>query len=84
MNSIKLDKNVIITLGNTISEILHKSNIKTETTLNIKVDSLSFKKIDEDLYYRGNEKAEQNDFQPSDDEIIVKFSNLLIIIEKEK
>ena len=83
MNNIKLDKNVIITLGNTINEILHKSNIKSETTLNIKVDSLSFKKIDEDLYYRGNEKAEQSDFRPSDDEITVKFSNLKIIIEKE-
>lgn len=84
MSEVKLDKNTIITLGNTISEILHKSKVKTNSVLNIKVDPLSFKKIDEDLYYRGNENVEQNGFQPSDDKINVKFSNLLIIIEKEK
>lgn len=83
MNEIKLDKNTLITLGNTVSEILHKANIKKDATLNIKVDPMSFKKIDEDLYYRGNENNEKNEFQPSDDEILVKFSNLVIFIEKE-
>ena len=81
MNSVKLDKNTIITLGNTISEILHKANVKTENVLYIKVDPLSFKKIDEDLYYRGNENNNEG-FKPSDGEIKVKFSNLMIIIEK--
>lgn len=82
MKNVKLDKNTIITLGNNISEILYKANVKSENVLNIKVDPLSFKKIDEDLYYRGNENND-NEFQPSDNEINIKFSNLMIIIEKE-
>ena len=45
MNNIKLDKNTLIMLGNTVSEILSKANVKEESMLHIKVDKHSFQKI---------------------------------------
>lgn len=81
MNNVNLNRNTLIELGNKISEILTKSNVKDSSILHIKVDDNSFKKIDEDLYYRNDEKKE--DFLPSENEIILKFLNLLIFIEKE-
>lgn len=81
MTNVKLDRNTIIQLGNTVLEILTKANIKNDSILRITVDKESFKKIDEDLYYRGDDK--NNKFQPSENEIIVKFLNFIIIIEKE-
>lgn len=80
MSNIKLDKNTLIMLGNTISEILSKANVKEESILHIKVDKHSFQKIDEDLFYRNEDKNKE--FQPSENEIILKFNNLLIFINK--
>jgi hypothetical protein len=80
MINIKLDKNTLIMLGNTISEILSKANVKEESILHIKVDKHSFQKIDEDLFYRNENKNEE--FQPSENEIQLKFNNLLIFIDK--
>jgi small-conductance mechanosensitive channel len=70
MSNINLNRNTLIELGNKISEILTKSNVKDSSVLHIKVDENSFKKIDEDLYYRNDEKKE--DFLPSENEIILK------------
>jgi Ni,Fe-hydrogenase III component G len=81
MSNINLNRNTLIELGNKISEILTKSNVKDSSVLHIKVDENSFKKIDEDLYYRNDEQKEE--FLPSENEIILKFLNLLIFIEKE-
>ena len=80
MNNIKLDKNTLIMLGNTVSEILSKANVKEESILHIKVDKHSFQKIDEDLFYRNEDTNKE--FQPSENEIILKFNNLLIFIDK--
>ena len=80
MNSVKLDKNTLIVLGNTVSEILMKAKVNEETVLHIKVDDYSFKKIDEDLFYRNEDN--KKDFQPSEDNIQLKFNNLMIFIEK--
>lgn len=82
MNSVKLDKNTLIMLGNTVSEILMKANVNEKTVLHIKVDDYSFKKIDEDLFYRGEDN--KKDFQPSEDNIQLKFNNLVIFLEKIK
>lgn len=81
MSNINLNRNTLIELGNTVSEILTKANVKDNSILHIKVDEESFKKIDEDLYYRNDEKKEE--FLPSENEIILKFLNLMIFIEKE-
>jgi hypothetical protein len=80
MNNIKLDKNTLIMLGNTVSEILSKANVKEESMLHIKVDKHSFQKIDEDLFYRNEDTNKE--FQPSENEILLKFDNLLIFIDK--
>jgi hypothetical protein len=80
MNNIKLDKNTLIMLGNTVSEILSKANVKEESMLHIKVDKHSFQKIDEDLFYRNEDTNKE--FQPSENEILLKFNNLLIFIDK--
>ena len=80
MNNIKLDKNTLIMLGNTVSEILSKANVKEESVLRIKVDNYSFQKIDEDLFYRNEDTNKE--FQPSENEILLKFNNLLIFIDK--
>lgn len=82
MNEVKLDRNTLINLGTTISDTLLKSNIKEESYLKIIVDDISFKKIDEDLFYRG-ENDEKKEFEPSEDNIQLKFNSLLIIIEKK-
>lgn len=82
MNEVKLDRNTLINLGTTISDTLLKANIKEESYLKIIVDDISFKKIDEDLFYRG-ENDEKKEFEPSEDNIQLKFNNLLIIIEKK-
>lgn len=82
MNEVKLDRNTLINLGITISDTLLKANIKEESYLKIIVDDISFKKIDEDLFYRG-ENDEKKEFEPSEDNIQLKFNNLLIIIEKK-
>lgn len=82
MNEVKLDRNTLINLGATISDTLLKANIKEESYLKIIVDDISFKKIDEDLFYRG-ENDEKKEFEPSEDNIQLKFNNLLIIIEKK-
>lgn len=83
MNEINLDKNTLIQLGSMIYEILKKSNVTKECELTINVDGWSFKKIDEDIFYRDNENSSKT-FEPSDNEILLKFHNLQIIIKKDK
>ena len=55
MSNVMLDKNTLIMLGNTVSEMLIKAKVKEESVLHIKVDEYSFKKIDEDLFYRNED-----------------------------
>ncbi len=79
---VELNKNLLLELGNNISTILHKGKIYNEVKLIINLDEESFKKIDEELYYRNNDTDEE--FIPSDNEIITIFKNLKIIFNKEK
>ena len=82
MDEIKLDKNTLIQLGNSLFDVLHEVNVTKDCQLIINVDNVSFKKIDEDIYYRDN-KDENKNFEPSENEIVLKFHNLKIIIRKE-
>jgi len=81
MSNVTLNRNKLIELGNIVSEILIKSNIKSDCTLDINVDEISFKKIDEDIFYRDNKNNEE--FHPSEDKIVLRFHNLFININKE-
>lgn len=82
MNVVNLSRDTLIDLGNKISDVLSVCNVKEKSTLEITVDNVSFKKIDEDLFFRGNEKEEN--FEPSEDNIQLNFHKLLILIKKGK
>lgn len=77
---IYLSSDNIFKLGSELSENLIKNKLLIDNTLTIKVDEESFKKIDEDLYYRNNKDGEG--FEPSFSNITIKFPHLNIIIEK--
>ena len=70
----------IAELGQMINDKLREDGIKQKAKLIINVNKDEFRKIDEDLYYRNNEKKEE--FIPSEDEIIVNFDNVKIIIKE--
>lgn len=69
-------------LGYEISDILIDNKISQSNQLSLTVDENTFKKIDEDLYYRNANDGEDK-FIPSFSEIDIKFPNLTIIIKKE-
>lgn len=77
-----LSTNKLSELGNYISEYMRELNIE-KSELHINVDEKSFKKIDEDLYFRLNETNKENDYIPSENEINISFQNILIKIKKE-
>jgi len=77
LNSIK-----IYELGEYIAKFLNENGLTQENDLVIKVDKSQLKKIDEDLYYRNKPKGEE--FEPSDDTVVVKFENLNIIFTSEE
>lgn len=71
----------LMELGSNIEQQLLLYNNKERNELKIYVDEESFKKIDEDMYYR--QFPDGKDFQPSDDTIIINFEYLRIIISKK-
>ena len=79
MREIKLSRDRLIELGSYISETLIKTNVINECSLEINVDEKSFQKIDEDIFFRENNHEE---YQPSEDKIVLRFNNLLIHINK--
>lgn len=81
MKKNKLNKNTLIEIGNIISNALTNVDVINKPTLNIIVDNDYFTKIDEDLYYRSDNKEKK--FSPSENEIILNFNNVFIKIEKE-
>lgn len=72
----------IYELGQFISNKLKEDGITDKSELSIYVGNEHFKKIDEDLFYR-NKTDENQEFIPSEGEIIVNFDNVRILI-KEK
>lgn len=79
---IMLNTNKISEIGNYISEQMRLLNIN-DTELNVYVDSESFKKIDEDLFYRINENDKEKEYIPSEKEIIISFPNVKLIINEK-
>ena len=77
---ILLSTNEILELGETLYNKVMKLNIPSSELI-IEVDDLSFKKIDEDLYYRQNPNGE--DFIESEKEINVKYKTVNIKIKKQ-
>lgn len=77
-----LNTNKISEIGNYISEQMKNLNIK-ESTFNVYVDSDSFKKIDEDLFFRINGKNDDKEFIPSEKEILISFPNIKFIINEK-
>ena len=76
----QLSASQLMELGNSISDKLVNQGAILHNKLVISMDEKSFKKIDEDLYYRNNGKAEL--FVPSDSNITVTFPYVDVIIQK--
>ena len=74
----------IVEIANSIeAEIINRPHIEAKSELKIYVDAASFKKIDEDIYYR--QFPDGKDFQPSDNMILINFEHTTIsIIKKEE
>lgn len=72
----------IIELGQTVEKHLIQCSNKEKNELKIYVDEESFKKIDEDMYYR--QFPDGKDFVPSDDIILINFDYLTISIVRKK
>lgn len=66
-------------IGTYLSDKMSEYKLGNKNELSIEVDEESFKKIDEDLYYRNNGEGE---FTPSFSTITVKFPFLDIKIKK--
>lgn len=79
---VNLTTNEIFKMGMELSNNLALNKIINDNKLFLKVDEESFKKIDEDLYYRNY--PDGKDFEPSFSEINVKFPYLDIIICKDE
>lgn len=77
---ILLSTNEILELGETLYDKMSKLKIPSSELI-INVDSMSFKKIDEDLYYRQNPNGE--DFIESEKEINIKYKTINIKILKQ-
>ena len=79
---IMLNTNKIQEIGDIISEQMRQLNINDSLFL-INVDKESFKKIDEDLFYRINENDKEKQFIPSEKEIIISFPNVKLIVNEK-
>lgn len=73
----------IVELGNSISNKLREDGITNKSELIVYLSDNEFRKVDEDLYYR-NRKDDSEEFVPSDNEIIVNFEMVKIIVKKEE
>lgn len=69
-------------IGNTIQDMLQEVGVEEKCELSIKVDPYSLTKIDEELYYRQNPQGQ--DFNPTDDKVIITFPKLTMVIEKRE
>lgn len=65
---------IVETVGSKLAEYGYTGNTK----ISVEVDKPTFKKIDEDLYYR--QFPDGKDFVPSEGEIIVTLGTLSLIV----
>jgi DNA-binding helix-hairpin-helix protein with protein kinase domain len=77
---VMLNTNKIQEIGDMISEQMRTLNLNDSSFI-INVDADSFKKIDEDLFYRIN--GTDKEFIPSEKEILISFPNVKLIINEK-
>lgn len=75
-----LSKDNLVKVADSISEKFREFGYYDSVNVTIGVDERTFRKIDEDLYYRNN--PESTEFVPSDDTIIVECENVEVDIRK--
>lgn len=75
-----LNKDNLVKVADSISEKFREFGFYDSVKVAINVDDRTFRKIDEDLYYRNN--PDSTEFIPSDDTIIVECENVEIDIIK--
>lgn len=80
MAEFKLGTSSIVELGSIISANLNDNGVVTQSELVIYLDKDEFKMVDEDLFYR-NRKDNDEEFVPSEGEIIINFDLVKIIIK---
>lgn len=78
-----LNFNSLSEIGNQISEIITVYKIK-DSKLTIKLPISDIRKIDEDIYYRGNFSNEKEHYTSSVEEVILKFKNFEIEITNDE
>ena len=72
----------LVELGQMVEKHLVQCSNTEKNEIRIYVDEESFKKIDEDMYYR--QFQDGKDFIPSDDTILINFDYITISIVKKK
>lgn len=84
MSDFKFGAVNIFELGDIIDKKLTECGVEGESVMTVTIPNDKFKKVDEDMFYRMREN-EDDEFIPSDDEIIIQFSDKVkIIIKKDK
>lgn len=81
MNNLHLGYNQILDLGQTIARKITEFNVNVPTRLTISLSDSDFRKVDEELYYRGTNK--ETEYIPANNEVIVNFGSCKIVFEKE-
>lgn len=72
----------IVNIGRVIEEHMLSCMHNEKSEFVIYVDENTFKKLDEDIYYR--QFPDGKDFQPSDNTIVVNLEYLVILIKKKE
>lgn len=70
-------------IGNFISKKLTDDNVDGVAELSIELGKDEFKRLDEDLYYRMREN-EDEEFIPSEGEIIINFDKLKVMVKEKE
>lgn len=72
----------IVNIGREIEELMLSCMHQEKSEFTIYVDESTFKKLDEDIYYR--QFPDGKDFRPSDDTIVVNLEYLVVFIKKKE
>lgn len=62
------------------TDFIKAAQIREPITINIKLDEDSFKKLDEDLFFRNGGKSE--DFVPSEDKLDLKYNDITLCFSR--
>jgi hypothetical protein len=79
----KLGTTSLFNIGDIISKNLNENGVEDISEFYIYLDEKHFRRVDEDLFYRMRENKEE-EFIPSENEIILNFEKVKIIIKLKK